>query len=143
MISTVKLNRDQIEELIPHGGNMCLIDIVEYWDSNSIRCTSNTHRNQDNPLRLNDKLSSLHLLEYGAQTMCIHGGLLTKSTSAGFLAAVRNVELLIDNLENIHSEIIIDAHAQFKAESGVIYEFTITDVQENLLLKARATVINR
>lgn len=140
--SNQKLNRHQIEELIPHEGNMCLIESVEFWDNDRIRCRSNTHRNQDNPLRLNGELSSLHLLEYGAQAMGIHGGLLKKTTRPGVLAAVRNVQIHIDHLDNIHSEIIIEAHAQFKTESGVIYEFTITDAQQNLLLKARATVIN-
>jgi predicted hotdog family 3-hydroxylacyl-ACP dehydratase len=137
-----KLNQHQIEVLIPHCGRMCLIESVEYWDRDRIRCTSDTHRKQDHPLRLNGELSSLHLLEYGAQTMGIHGGLLKKETTQGFLAAVRNVRICIQSLDSVHSEIIIEAHAQLQTESGAIYEFTITDAEANLLLSARATVIN-
>lgn len=137
-----KLDRQQIEALIPHSGKMCLIDRVEYWDHDRIQCKSSTHLIPDHPLRMNGELSSLHLLEYGAQTMGIHGGLLKKATTQGFLAAVRNVQIYIDTLDSVQSEITIDAHAQLQTESGVIYEFTITDAEANLLLKARTTVIN-
>lgn len=137
-----KLDQRQIEELIPHSGNMCLIEHVKYWDQDRIQCLSNTHRKKDHPLRHNGELSSLHLLEYGAQAMGIHGGLLKKETTPGFLAAVRNVQLHIDSLDQVETEIIIDAHAQYQTENGVIYEFTITDAEANLLIKASATVIN-
>ena len=137
-----KINRQGIEQLIPHTGKMCLIESVEYWDNNSIRCSTKSHLNPDNPLRLDGRLSSIHLLEYGAQTIAIHGGLLKKSATPGYLAAVRNAKFTIDSLDTISSEIIIDASAEIKTENGAIYKFTITDANNNVLLEARSTVIN-
>ena len=136
------LNKKQIERLIPHAGNMCLIDRVESWGADSIRCASNTHLDANNPLRLDGKLSSIHLLEYGAQAMAIHGGLLKQAATPGFLAAIRNVKIYIDSLDNIDSPIKINAIAEIKTDNGVIYHFNITDTDENPLLTARATVIN-
>ena len=138
-----KLNKTQIEQLIPHRGSMVLIDSVEYWEATKIQCSSNSHRLANNPLRLNGKLSAVHLLEYGAQAMAIHGGLLVESAQPGFLAAIRNVHFYTDSLDGIDSIITITATAELKNENGVIYKFNITDANQNLLLEARATVIHK
>ncbi len=137
-----KIDQKGIKQLIPHAGKMCLIESVVFWDTNSIRCISKTHLEPDNPLRLDGKLSSIHLLEYGAQAIAIHGGLLRKSANAGYLAAVRNAKFSIDSLDSISSELIIKASADIKTESGAIYQFSITDTDNIILLEARATVIN-
>ncbi len=140
--SPQRLNRQELEQLIPHAGTMCLIDRVEVWDRNTICCISRTHLAQNNPLRYEGKLSAHHLLEYGAQAMAIHGGLLRKSASPGFLAAIRNVKIYADNLDDVRSKLVINASAKIKTENGVIYEFSITDARQKRLLSARATVIN-
>ncbi len=142
MASHLPLYPDQIERLIPHSGSMCLINRVDYWDEQTIRCAATSHKDPDNPLRLDGKLSSIHLLEYGAQAMAIHGGLLTKTTASGVLAAVRNVDITIDTLDNVHDEIIIIANVEINTSTGAIYQFVITDADANTLLKAKATVIN-
>ena len=136
------LYKDQIEKLIPHSGTMCLIDRIDHWDEHTIHCASTSHQDPNNPLRLDNELSSIHLLEYGAQTMAIHGGLLTKSPSPGVLAAVRDVNIYIENLDHIGDEIITIANVEINTATGAIYRFTITDSDANMLLNARATVIN-
>ncbi len=70
------VGRQELEALIPHAGAMCLLDTVQNWDDRQIHCRSETHRNVANPLRFEGRLSALHLAEYGAQAMAIHGGLL-------------------------------------------------------------------
>ncbi len=142
MASHLPLHQDQIQRFIPHSGPMCLINRVDYWDEQSIRCAAMSHQDPDNPLRLAGELSSIHLLEYGAQTMAIHGGLLTKKTASGVLAAVRNVDIYIDKLDHIHDEIIIVANVEINSLTGAIYQFVITDTDTNTLLNAKATVIN-
>ncbi|MGR9100650.1 MAG: hydroxymyristoyl-ACP dehydratase [Gammaproteobacteria bacterium] len=137
-----RLDKGEIEKLIPHAGSMCLIDRVESWDQDSIRCASQSHRDKCNPLRTAAGLSAIHLLEYGAQAMAIHGGLLKQSAAPGFLAAVRNVKFYIDTLDGLTGELKIFATAEIKTDNGVIYRFTITDADGNLLITARATVIN-
>lgn len=141
MTSHLPLHQDQIRRFIPHSGPMCLINRVDYWNERSIRCAAMSHQDPDNPLRLAGELSSIHLLEYGAQTMAIHGGLLTNKTASGVLAAVRNVDLYIDKLDHIHDEIIIIANVEINNLTGAIYQFVITDTDTNTLLNAKATVI--
>jgi predicted hotdog family 3-hydroxylacyl-ACP dehydratase len=137
-----KLNKAQIEHLIPHCGNMILIDNVDSWEAAKIHCRSNSHRLASNPLRLDGKLSAIHLLEYGAQAIAIHGGLLVDTARPGFLAAIRDAHFYIDSLDSIESTITINASAEIKTENGVIYKFSIYDAQQKLLLAARATIIH-
>ena len=42
---------DGIASRIPHAGRMCLLDRVECWDTQRIRCRARSHRDADNPLR--------------------------------------------------------------------------------------------
>jgi len=46
---------------------------------------------------VNNSLSAMHLIEYGAQAMAIHRGLLTGKSLQGFLAAVRDANFFIEN----------------------------------------------
>jgi predicted hotdog family 3-hydroxylacyl-ACP dehydratase len=142
MMNNKVLNQTEFAHLIPHAGSMLLIDQVDSWSNKQIYCTTQSHLASDNPLRLNDSLSAIHLIEYGAQSMAIHGGLLSGKSSPGFLAAVRGAHFHIDNLDNITSPLHIEASAELKIENGAVYSFLITDSHDTLLLDARATVIH-
>ena len=61
------IEKAEIRALIPHAGLMCLLDRVLQWDDESIVCVSQTHRDSNNPLRRDRRLSALHAVEYGAQ----------------------------------------------------------------------------
>jgi predicted hotdog family 3-hydroxylacyl-ACP dehydratase len=134
-------NKQEIEAIIPHSGKMCLIEQVDWWDIDNITCRTNSHRDLQNPLRLNGELSAIHLLEYGAQAIAIHGGLLTNAKIPGFLAAIRNTKLHIARIDTLDCEITINAKAEIKTENGAVYEFSISAADE-VLIEARATVIN-
>lgn len=136
-----KINKSEIEALIPHNGKMCLIDQVDFWDNDTISCSTLNHQQPDHPLRMNDQLSSIHLLEYGAQTIAIHGGLLRKEKKPGYLAAIRNAEFFIDRIDDLTAKIHINSTAEVKTETGAVYEFIIS-TKNQTLLTARATVIN-
>ncbi len=136
-----KIKKAEIETLIPHNGKMCLIDQVDFWDIETISCSTRSHQQPDHPLRINGQLSSIHLLEYGAQTIAIHGGLLRKEKTPGFLAAIRNAEFFIDRIDNLAFQIYINATAEIKTETGAVYEFVIS-AEDKTILTARATVIN-
>jgi len=128
--------------LIPHTGSMVLIDQVDSWKENTIHCSTQSHLLTNNPLRLNNSLSSIHLIEYGAQSMAIHGGLLSGHVSPGYLAAVRGAQFHINTLDTIQGALHIEAQAELKIDNGAVYSFRIFDDTENLLLNARATVIH-
>jgi predicted hotdog family 3-hydroxylacyl-ACP dehydratase len=142
MNATKPLGRQQFAHLIPHTGNMSLIDAVECWNDKQIVCRSRSHQDPANPLRLQDALSAIHLIEYGAQAMAIHGGLLTGKASPGFLAAARNAHFYCDDLNEINEDILIAANATLKICNGAVYEFNISTANHRVLLEARATVIS-
>ena len=135
-----KISQLQIEQLIPHSGPMSLIDRIDAWDEDSIQCRTASHRRPDHPLRRNGSLSALHLLEYGAQCIAIHGGLLAGGSRPGFLAAVKNAYFHVEMLDNIQSELTIRAQSEIQDRNGAIYQFTIS-AEKKRLLEAHATVM--
>ena len=74
--------RDQIAALIPHQGEMCLWDEVVGWDATHGRLRAHRPRDIHHPLRSGGQLRALHLCEYGAQAMAVHGGLRARAAGA-------------------------------------------------------------
>ncbi|MGR8934617.1 MAG: phosphotransferase [Gammaproteobacteria bacterium] len=138
----MNITETTIAQLLPHAGDMLLIDRVIAWDERRIRCRSDSHRKSDHPLRLQGRLSALHLIEYGAQAMGIHGGLLQGGARPGYLAAIRNARLGVDHLDAIEGSLHIEAAALGQSDQGAIYQLDIRDAQGRLLLNARATVMH-
>ena len=136
------IKKIHFQDLIPHEGSMVLIDQVNDWDLNKISCSTRSHLLSNNPLMLNNSLSSIHLIEYGAQAMAIHRGLLTGESLQGFLAAVRDANFFIDNLDNVHGALHIQAIFELKINDNVVYTINVTDENNALLLKARASVVH-
>lgn len=130
------LNRAQIEALIPHQGRMCLLDAVTAWDDTGIVCRSRSHRDPDHPLRRDGKLSAVHLVEYGAQAMAVHGGLLARASGGaarpGLLVAVREVKLEIACLDQVAAELDISARRLIANAGGWLYSFAIAAGGKNL-----------
>ncbi|MET0225163.1 MAG: phosphotransferase, partial [Dokdonella sp.] len=62
------MNAD-IRALVPHGGDMCLLERIVSVNDTQIVCATFSHRSPKNPLRHAGRLAALHLAEYGAQTM--------------------------------------------------------------------------
>src|ERR1700704_586052 len=102
------------QALIPHQGTMCLLDEVVAWDANTIHARSRTHLRADNPLRSDGRLRAVHLCEYGAQAMAVHGGLLARAAGGtaapGFLVSLRAVELAIARIDDLSD--VLDVHAE-------------------------------
>lgn len=105
------IEHDELCSLIPHAFDMCLLDRVESWDDDNIVCYSSSHLLKTNPLRRGESLSSIHLLEYAAQAMAVHGGLHNKEQglqmSEGYLAALRDVKIELCELNNLQTELHI------------------------------------
>ena len=136
------IEKIHFQDLIPHEGSMVLIDQVDDWDLNKISCSSRSHLLSNNPLIVNNSLSSIHLIEYGAQAMAIHRGLLTGESLQGFLAAVRDAKFFIDNLDNVHGALYIQAIFELKINDNVVYTINVTDENNAPLLEARASVVH-
>ncbi|MCP3662662.1 MAG: 3-hydroxylacyl-ACP dehydratase [Gammaproteobacteria bacterium] len=138
------IDRDALSELIPHAGEMSLLDGVVAWDEEKIVCVSNSHRSIQNPLRGESGLSALIGIEYGAQAMAVHGGLLAqragKIVPPGYLVALRQVELKIEWLDRVAGELRIEARRLIGQGGQFIYQITLYG-EDRLLLEGRVTVI--
>jgi predicted hotdog family 3-hydroxylacyl-ACP dehydratase len=133
------LNREQILALIPHAGNMCLLDHVVAHSDLDIECTSRTHGNPDHPLRRDGRLSAVHLAEYAAQTMAAHGALRSGSARRGMLAALRGIRLHIDRIDTLDGVLMIHATRRLEQTTGSLYDFTVRG-ENHLLAEGRIAI---
>jgi predicted hotdog family 3-hydroxylacyl-ACP dehydratase len=140
------LGRDAILALIPHQGTMCLLDRIVEWDSNQVVLATRTHRSADNPLRLDGRLRAIHLCEYGAQAMAVHGGLSAqsdgKTARPGFLVSLRDVTLNVDFIDALEGEIMINAQRLLESAGSWQYSFAATHAGETLA-SGRAAIMAR
>ena len=138
----MRLTREDIERLIPHAGAMCLLDRVERWDDKSIRCSSRTHREPENPLRAGGRLPAVCGIEYAAQAMAVHGGLMRGGATprAGYLASVRDVACSRERLDDLEGDLVVEAERVMGDEDRVIYEFRVL-AGGAVVLSGRAAVV--
>ncbi len=138
------IEHDELCTLIPHAGSMALLAGVVSWDETQILCRATSHRDVTNPLRSAQGLSVLHGIEYGAQAMAVHGGLLARERGAaimaGYLAALRNVEFAVEWLHDIDGPLQVMATRLLGEGGSFMYEFSLS-TPERTLLKGRATVM--
>lgn len=137
------LTKEGIAAMIPHAGDMCLLDGVLTWDADSIRCISASHLSLNNPLRINDRLPAISGIEYAAQAMAVHGALAGKvgyTPRAGYLASVRDVVCRCRDLDEHAGELTIDARQLAGDGDRVLYEFTLR-AGDTALLNGRAAVV--
>ena len=138
------MGRDELARLIPHAGDMCLLDAVVSWDGDAIRCTAESNRREGHPLARNGCLPASAGIEYAAQAMAIHGSLTAPTPSGaarpGYLASVRNVQLGVQRLDTLPSPLVIDAVRRCADGTGVIYDFVVSCAGATIL-SGRAAVV--
>lgn len=127
---TLIIDKSEIRTLIPHSGTMCLLDGVVSWDDDSILCLTNTHRDPDNPLRRNGRLSAVNALEYGAQAAAIHGGLRARAAGttapACYLAALRDGRVHRERFDDLTAPLEVRAKRLFGDAGNTIYQCAIS-----------------
>ena len=138
------LDRDAILPMIPHQGAMCLWDVVADWDDARIRLRSAGHRDPAHPLRSDDRLRAVHLCEYGAQAMAVHGGLRGAAAGGapkvGFLVALRDVRLHVARIDDLPGD--LDGEAELLAESPASQQYAFRLFHAGTLLaEGRAAVM--
>ncbi len=132
-----------IASVIPHSGDMCLLDGVLECDALRIRCISSTHRDAANPMRSGDVLPALCGIEYAAQAMAVHGAWDAKfdrKPRAGYLAALRDVTCCAMRLDDLADDLVIDAEKVMGDDARVIYQFDI-QAGNTRIMSGRATVV--
>lgn len=132
-----------IAELVPHGGAMCLLERVLEWNEATVTLATTSHRDPDNPLCSDGRLRAIHLCEYGAQAMAVHGGLRARARGerarAGLLVSLRDVVLDCDWAHDLAGELIVVASCVHESPSAWQYEFRVSHRQRQLA-RGRATV---
>jgi predicted hotdog family 3-hydroxylacyl-ACP dehydratase len=145
----MRLNREEIAALIPHAGRMVLLDEVIEWDDARIVCHSTMHQDRGNPLYVTGQLSSVCGIEFAAQAMAVHGGLVARAHGsdavstkprAGFLASVRNVQMNVARLDDVRSVLTIEAMREAGDDLNVLYRFEVR-AGSAVLVSGRAAVV--
>lgn len=119
-----------ITSLLPHAGTAVMIERVVSWDEAGIVTATTRHRAADNPLRRDGRLASVHLAEFGAQAMAIHGGL--RNLAAGLpmqpalLVSLRNFEFIREHIDDLGGELEITARVLLATPTSWQYEFVVT-----------------
>lgn len=126
-----------IAPLLPHCGNMRLIERVLACDPVAIHCASASHRAVDHPLRRAGRLGVFAAIEYAAQAMAIHCGLLElgsgKPARNGLLALVRDTEIKADRLDDIQADLDIRAERLVEMPDALFYQFEVSAAGRSLV----------
>lgn len=134
------------QTLIPHRGAMCLLDDVIAWSDGAIHAQARSHTREDHPLRSDGQLRGLHLCEYGAQAMAVHGGLVARAAGGiaapGFLVSLRAVELFATRIDDLAGPLDVHAEKLLGDENGWQYAFRV-EHDRRVLARGRAAVLAR
>jgi predicted hotdog family 3-hydroxylacyl-ACP dehydratase len=137
------IDKAGIARLIPHDGDMCLLDGVRSWDEVRILCVTATHRAIGNPLRRNGRLGILCGVEYAAQAMALHAALTelgTETPRRGYLASLRDLSCHDDRLDLMPGALLVEAERLHGEASRAIYSFALRH-EDRILLTGRAAVV--
>ena len=124
------LKRGEIEDLLPHGRGMVMLDTVLSCDDTSIICEIRNHQMPSHPLRVDGRLSALVGVEYAAQSMALHEALTRNSGGAtarpGRLVGLRRVKVLAETLDEHEGELIVTANLLVGQGDVARYAFEIS-----------------
>lgn len=140
----MSLAREHWAGLIPHAGVMCLLDEVVAWDAIGLHARTRSHLRHDNPLRSDGMLRALHLCEYGAQAMAVHGGLLAQAqgrrAAPGYLVSLREVTLALARIDDLPQALEVHARRLLGGDGHWQYQFRIEHAHAPIA-SGRAAVI--
>ena len=144
MTTITTLDHAGIARLIPHSGSMCLLERLDAWDLQQIRCRATSHRDPANPLRTASGLLAPCAIEYAAQAMALHGALIGQEAGnaerPGFLASARGVQLHRLRLDDLPGTLDIEAVRQAGDAQQILYSFRVTHAGAPVA-DGRATVV--
>ena len=122
---------------------MRLLDAVEAWDETTIRCRTATHRDANHPLRYRGRLSVSVGLEYAAQAMGVHVGLLDRDCQTagriGYVGSVRDVTFGAERLDDTASDLIIEATRLAEGDQSYMYRFMVA-LGDRAVIEGRASI---
>jgi predicted hotdog family 3-hydroxylacyl-ACP dehydratase len=129
--------------MIPHRGAMCLLDGVQRWNETGIVCISETHHRVDNPLREDDRLRTVALVEYAAQAAAIHARLIGAGIGGkktAYIGAVKGLKLHAQYVEPSLETLTYSAECVLQNNGGAIYQVAVESGKQ-LLIEARVVLV--
>lgn len=117
---------NDIGGLLPHRGTARMLERVVRWDADEIVAATTTHASADNPLRHAGRLASVHLAEYGAQAMALHGALTAgpgRAAPDALVVAVRDFNATRATIDELPGEIEIRARRLLATPTSWQYSF--------------------
>ena len=137
------LTKEELSAFLPHAGAMRLLDLVESWDATTIRCRTQSHHDPANPLRQGTRLEAVTGLEYAAQAMGVHVGLLNRDRSTdgliGYVGGLRDVVFSVDRLDEQAGALTIEASRLFEGGDSFMYHFAISS-EGRTVVTGRASI---
>jgi predicted hotdog family 3-hydroxylacyl-ACP dehydratase len=134
---------EEVYAMLPHAGAMCLLEQVLKHDRDSIHCATTSHRDPYNPLRRDGILSAVHGVEYAAQAAAAHGVLshVLDADAALLLGAVRELELVVAQLDRLPAPLQITAWLEARAGINAVYRFELS-ADERISVRGRITLVS-
>lgn len=135
------LTRQHWSALVPHAGDMALIDAVIDWNETIIHAIGERHSAGSHPLRSDAGLHAIHLAEYGAQALAVHAVLLGEAGGgAGRLVSLRDVQLAVEYVDLSTRRLDIYAERIYVDSRGAQYLFKV-DQHGQTLASGRVAVM--
>ncbi len=137
------VDRSRIEELLPHGPGMVLLDHVLSCDGETILCAADSHRDPENPLRRNGRLPAMAAIEYAAQAAALHGALggQRPAGAGAVLGGVKDVRATPQDLAEIEGTLAVRATLLLAQDNGAVYSFEVGPQSGVALVEGRFTVM--
>jgi predicted hotdog family 3-hydroxylacyl-ACP dehydratase len=141
------LERGDWAGLIPHAGAMALVDAVLEFDQDRILARSDNHRGAGHPLRRGGQLHAIHLCEYGAQAMAVHGALVARAGGGrarpGLLVALRAVDLRVGRIDLLPGPLLIQARREHADAGAWLYRFEVSHGSDTLACGQAMVMLER
>lgn len=139
------VDRGRIEELLPHGPGMVLLDRVLSCEGNSILCAADSHARADNPLRRNGRLPAMAGVEYAAQAAALHAALAgQRAAGAGaVLGGVKDLTARVQFLDEVDGTLAVRATLLLAQDNGAVYSFEVGPQSGAAVVEGRFTVMYR
>jgi predicted hotdog family 3-hydroxylacyl-ACP dehydratase len=128
---------------IPHRDAMCLLERLESWSPEGLRCSTSTHLDPHNPLRTPSGLLAPAAIEYAAQAMALHGSLVAPADGGpgpGYLASVRGVRFAGARLDAVAGRLQVEVERLAGDSRQILYRFVVGD-GATVFAEGRATVV--
>jgi predicted hotdog family 3-hydroxylacyl-ACP dehydratase len=129
----MNVSRADVERMLEHAGDMCLLDCTTEWDNQNIYCSAPAPQ-AGHPLMRDGRVPAIAGVEYAAQAAALHGALLDTAMTprAGMLAKLRDITLHRPWFPASKKSLMIHAKLISRTDGGCMYSFEVTSEQQTI-----------